>query len=379
MVNYCSQCFETGNKCPKADDNTRTCQYIIADPTALRLASGGYDAQLVQATATLSGVAPQHVDALLSYTPAAVTAATLTAGEQAIFDSEGNATPYDQLDTSNLELALSLARKRPAKYEALKARLERLVTLSTGQVNILKLQTILSIMANDYMEGSKAQAANPTTNSTTYKETTYPLYQLWHRMLKKALHGHELAEEVDQKTLFDATTGKTYVPFEKMPKCKTSAHLFRSFAMFKEAVTVLLCLAPRAWSGLESHVYRTEAAAGFLIAQQFVGEVLRRLDLKEYPNIGALMACGEHNRILDDLRTPPQPSRPDPADGNKPGTKKIKLGPVTKQGEFASLIKDKDGRLLECNAHKKSEPCKAGVAAGQGHNAHVGKCAYHHS
>ena len=105
----------------------------------------------------------------------------------------------------------------------------------------------------------------------------------------------------------------------------------------------------------------------------------RRLDLKEYPNIGALMACGEHNRILDDLRTPPQPSRPDPADGNKPGTKKIKLGPVTKRGEFASLIKDKDGRLLGCNAHKKSEPCKAGVAAGQGHDAHVGKCAYHHS
>ena len=41
-------------------------------------------------------------------------------------------------------------------------------------------------------------------------------------------------------------------------------------------------------------------------------------------------------------------------------------------------IKDKDGNLLVCNAHKKGEPCKAGVAAGQGHDAHVGKCAYHH-
>ena len=283
MVNYCPQCYETGSKCPKADDSSGTCQYIIADPAALRLASGGYDSQLVQASSALSGVAPLHVDALLSYTPTAATATALTAGEQAVFDSEGNATPYDALDATNLELALSLARKRPAKYETLKARLERLVTLSSGQVAILKLQTILNIMANDYIEANKAQAANPTTNSTTYKESTYPLYQLWHRMLKKSLDGHELAEEVDQKTLFDATTGKTYVPFEKMPKCRTSAHLFRSFAMFKEAVTVLHCLAPRAWSGLESHVYRTEAAVGFLIAQQFVGEVLRRLDLQEYP------------------------------------------------------------------------------------------------
>ena len=256
----------------------------------------------------------------------------------------------DSPPCAHVQMALSLARKRPAKYETLKARLERLVTLSSGQVAILKLQTILNIMANDYIEANKAQAANPTTNSTTYKESTYPLYQLWHRMLKKSLDGHELAEEVDQKTLFDATTGKTYVPFEKMPKCRTSAHLFRSFAMFKEAVTVLHCLAPRAWSGLESHVYRTEAAVGFLIAQQFVGEVLRRLDLQEYPNIGALMACGEHNRILDDLRPPPQAGPSDT--GSKQGGKKIKFGPVTKQGEFASLIKDKDGKVLECNAGK---------------------------
>ena len=50
-------------------------------------------------------------------------------------------------------------------------------------------------------------------------------------------------------------------------------------------------MASRAWTGMESHIYRTESVAGFLISQQFVGEVLRRLDLKEYPNIGALVAC----------------------------------------------------------------------------------------
>ena len=41
---------------------------------------------------------------------------------------------------------------------------------------------------------------------------------------------------------------------------------------------------------------------GFAVAQQFVGEVLRRLDLGDFANIVALLANGEHNRILDDLR-----------------------------------------------------------------------------
>ena len=379
MVNYCSRCFETGNKCQKADDDSLTCQHIVDNPAALRLATGGYAAQLAQASNALSGIAPPHVDAIINYTATAATETALSANEQSILDTEGNAEPYDGLELANLELGLSLARKRPAKYDGLKARLEKLVTLSTTQVNILKVQTILNIMANDLIERSRVQAANPTTNSTTYKESTYPLYHLWGQLIKKALHGNDLAEEVDQKTLFDAATGKTYVPFEKMPKCKTPAHLFRAFAMFKEAVTVLHCLAPRAWSGLESQVYRTEAAVGFLIAQQFVEEVLRRLDLKEYPNVGALMACGEHNRILDDLRPPAQLAGQGVDNGNKLGGKKvIKLGPVTKQGQFASLITDKDGKPLACNAHKKGEPCKVGVAAGQGLDAHAGKCAYDH-
>ena len=114
---------------------------------------------------------------------------------------------------------------------------------------------------------------------------------------------------------------------------------------------------------------------GFLVAQQFVGEVLRRLDLKEYDNVETLLRNGEHNRILDDLRPPLAPLQPSQPNGPP---KKIKLGPVTKQGEFAALIKDKDSKPLACNQHKIGQPCKAGVAAGQGHDAHAGKCAYDH-
>ena len=48
----------------------------------------------------------------------------------------------------------------------------------------------------------------------------------WHAILKKVVVGKDSFEEIEQKTLFDTAAGKVHVPFEKMPKCKTPAHLF---------------------------------------------------------------------------------------------------------------------------------------------------------
>ena len=302
----------------------------------------------------------------------------LTADEQAVLDSEGNAEPWDALDHTNTEKALALVRKRPEKFLGLKSRLEKVMGLVTTQVNVGKIKAFIERLDEEHEKVSENQVVSSgATTATAYKEATYPLYQLWTRCLKQAMFGLDLAEAVDEKTFWDTSTGKAIVPFEKMPKCKTPAHLFRAFSMFKEAITVLLCLAPRAWSAMEAQVYRTEASLGFLIAQQFVGEVLRRLDKKEYRHIGELLANGEHNRIVDDLRPPPGASvTTEPKPGGKTH---IKIGAVTKQGEFASLVKGKDGKSLVCNQHKSGLPCKAGVAAQPGVDAaDVGKCAYHH-
>jgi len=183
---------------------------------------------------------------------------------------------------------------------------------------------------------------------------------------------------VDQKSLFDPSTGKTLVPFEKVTKCQTPGHLFRAFAMFKETVTILLKLAPKVWTEFESRVYHTEAAMGHLLTQQFIGEVLRKLDQGAYPNIVALMRAGEHNRIIDDLR-PPLKAIKEPNVTGKNNRTRLTPGPVTKQGEFASCITDKDGKPLACHNFKAKNPCTFGVMAGQGHDSHIGKCAYHHA
>ena len=111
------------------------------------------------------------------------------------------------------------------------------------------------------------------------------------------------------------------------------------------------------------------AAMGYLLTQQFVGEVLRKLDQGAYPNIVDLMKAGEHNRIIDDLR-PPLKAIVEPKLTGKGNRTRLTPGPVTKQGEFASCIKDKDGKPLNCHQFKAGLPCTFGVMAGQGHDAH---------
>jgi hypothetical protein len=372
----CDICFQTGLLCERATDATKNCQFLIKDASSHRLANGTYSHQLGAAAEGLRGLTPAHVDSLLEFTPSAAGAVALTAAEQAIFDSKDNDTAYDGLNYNNLHDGVSLARKKPIVYAGIQARMESILG-AASQAQVSRVEAFLRILSSD---SSKVVPAVAATTATAFKEITYPLYQLWISISKKAIQGQDLAEETDAKTMFDPTVGRTFVPFDKVPKFKTPGQLFRAFSLFKEAVTVLFGLAPRAWAGFETTVFRTEAARGFLPTQQYIGEVLRRLDAKEYSNIGTLLAAGEHNRILDDVCAvhKPLPVGEENTSKNGGAGKRIKLAEVTKEGEFASLVRDQRGTPLICNQFKSGQPCKAGVAPGQGYDEHVGKCAYHH-
>ena len=380
-MSCCDKCYECAPRCPRAADNTLQCVACLDDPLGERQPSGVYSGALGRASNVLSNISAPLADKLLGYKGPVAVVDTLTAEESTLFGTK--ASNYDGLSLTNLNVCLSLNRKRPAEYSALRQRVEALLMECTQAAPITKIETVLSILSKDIELHSKVEPV--TTTATAYKEDTFPLYMFWHAILKKVVIGQDSFEEVEQKTLFDTASGKVHVPFEKMPKCKTPAHLFMAFAMFKEGITVLKQTAPRAWSGLETQVFRTESTMGFAIAQQFVGEVLRRLDLGDFPNIVSLMANGEHNRILDDLRPilpVYQPLREKDANSEKENdenkSKRIKLGAVTKQGEFCSIVKNKNSKPLLCMQFKQGKPCTSGVAAGQGHDQHVGKCAYHH-
>jgi hypothetical protein len=384
----CDKCFECLPRCPRGADPSQKCSACLDDPLGERQAAGHYTAALGRASSVLANLSAPLTDKLLGYVGPINITAVLTVEEAAMLASKANAAVYDYLSMSNLNVALALNRKRPAEYAGIRQRLEGMLTDATVAAQVTKLETVLSIMAKDIDLQSKS-VDTVITSATSYKENTFPLYMFWHSILKKVVVGQDTFEETEQKTLFDATTCKVHVPFEKMPKCKTPAHLFMAFAMFKEGITVLKQTAPCAWSGLQTQLFRTEATMGYAVAQQFVGEVLRRLDLGDFTNIVSLLANGEHNRILDDLRPPLQSlqdlsqnqqnqQNQQTIDGQT-GSKRVKLGAVTKQGEFCSIIKGGTPAMpLLCNQFKQGTPCVAGVTLGQGHDQHVGKCAYHH-
>jgi hypothetical protein len=257
-----------------------------------RLPGGTYSAALSRASSVLTGISPPLVDAVLQFKGPAAVVSALTAEEATLLASKGNDPIYDDLVFGNMNVALSLVRKRPGEFAGIRSRMEGILQDAGQAPQVAKIETFLSILTRD-VEASAKTVVSTNTSATAYKENTFPLYMFWHMILKKVIVGQDSYEEIEQKTLFDSTTNKVYVPFEKMPKCKTPAHLFLAFAMFKEAITVLRRTALRAWSGLEAQLYRTEATMGFAVAQQFVGEVLRRLDLHDFENIVCLLASGD--------------------------------------------------------------------------------------
>ena len=375
-MSFCDVCYESAPKCPRASDANADCCARIADISSLRIGSTAYDSRINKLSDGLRGVSGQHMNALLGQMDGEATPEALTAEEQAVYNTRNDGTNYQGLLVTNLTIGVDIVAKRFGEYAKVKTRMSRLFDEATSQASIMKIEAMLRRL--DELKKEMSDKSGHTGSASTYKETMSPLYQLWHKMVKHAVDGLDSAEETDSKSFYDANTGKTYVPFQKMPKCQRPGHLFRAWSKFREVVTSLYDLAPKAWDGLEKRIYRTEETMGFLIAQQFVGEVLRKLDLKEFESVGALLAHGEHNRVLDDLRPPLVPVNQDLNPKPDAGKGRIKTGPVTKQGEFASLIKDRNGKALICMQHKNGHPCKIGVAAGQGHDEHVGKCAYHH-
>ena len=365
FMSTCSSCYEANCCAPGA------CNKFLADPGAERQ-TNGYGPAVAQAAPAVVHCSTQDIDGIVK--PRATTVlATLTAEETALLATGPN---FAGLDIGDLPAAVTLVGKRPGQNDVLYPKVLALAGAQTTQALIAKVEFFVGQMKEAHTKAVNTVA--PITQSSSYMASAFPLYNLFCTLVKAVVRSQDAAEVVDQKSLFDPSTGKTLVPFEKVTKCQTPGHLFRAFAMFKETVTILLKLAPKVWTEFESRVYHTEAAMGHLLTQQFIGEVLRKLDQGAYPNIVALMRAGEHNRIIDDLR-PPLKAIKEPNVTGKNNRTRLTPGPVTKQGEFASCITDKDGKPLACHNFKAKNPCTFGVMAGQGHDSHIGKCAYHHA
>lgn len=81
-----------------------------------------------------------------------------------------------------MHLAASLHRKRFSEYDDLKSRLEELMTTTaTSGAHVSKVEAIINILNRDHDEQNKTKPI--TTVSTVYKETAFPWYQLWGKLV----------------------------------------------------------------------------------------------------------------------------------------------------------------------------------------------------
>ena len=97
----------------------------------------------------------------------------LTAEEQTILDSKGNPDPWDALDHTNTHLGLSLMRKRPVEYMALKGRLEKVLVMVTTQANQNKVTLCIGRLDADYEKYAGSQITSGATTATAYREASH--------------------------------------------------------------------------------------------------------------------------------------------------------------------------------------------------------------
>ena len=121
----CDKCYECAPRCPRAADNTLKCAACLDDPLGERQPSGIYSGALGRASNVLSNISAPLTDKILGYKGPVQVVDTLTAEESTLFGTK--ASSYDGLGLTNLNVCLSLNRKRPAEYAALRQRVEALL------------------------------------------------------------------------------------------------------------------------------------------------------------------------------------------------------------------------------------------------------------
>ena len=375
----CPQCYETDAAiCPKANDPARDCSGFVLNAINMRTALGDYPASLKNTLPHQARSADgPHFDALLGYTGPTVVETPLTAEEQSVVDD------LQTLVANNLHLSVGICEKRPALRRQVEARLDYLTVGATGPVCSQIghfTQRIININAE---ERSKKDDLKPVTGAM-YKATNYPLSTLFQAIVKAAAKGIEMPDE--GKEFFDATTGKTYVPFAKMVKLESAPLLIHCVHTFVTTVCVLKTEAPRVYYDFTRDVVRVVDDKGPRFGQEYVDQLLRFLDEKRFSSMVSLYSTGEPTRTFTEMTMRIGPSTGDKrrglGDGLKPGelggpNGTVKFGPVTTPvgGEGAGWIKRRCNRF-----HSNPKlPCTAGIPPNAGFPADsVGLCAYMH-
>ena len=380
-ADQCNQCYQCRPICEHGYDAAITCKLFTPDVVGSRGANGVHSSTMrntLPKEARL--VADTFIDSLTNYTTAAP--AALPTAEAAI------AADFTTIVAGNLGTAVKLARARPGLTNDIQDSVMELLNGTPTAGEVTRINAAIS-QINHVQSISEIAKATPTDKSASqHLEATYPMATLFQVVVKATEQGIEVRPDTTE--MYDSALGKRYVPFARATKCSSGSKLMYALIVFCSTMTQLKKLAPCVWQEFLRKVMFVEVANGYLMGQEFVDAVLRKLDELIYPSITDFLRSGEHNRILDELRhmviTPIKPGGPGPSDIKREvdPRPRIKFGEVTRPlgGRGAGIITNfKTKVATKCNRFHASPQgnCTAGVPAGAGYPAdQVGLCAYQH-
>ena len=340
----CSKCWD--QSCPRTSDITRPCrQKPIASLAAVANADGSY--------VGLDHLSPMGMTlragnlTALAGLGASVARITLSAAEQN-FDDEAKINGAVLADLPEL---LSVCSKRKELIAFCKIKCSRLLLIATDAEEKKDIRTFLhSIEREEATQVQRKAAVDKPRTATEFLESQNPRMGLFNSV-GKMVQKHGLTNLVTvEQSYFDPETGKSMQKVEHTITFKDVLELYRTWEVFVQIMCRLGFGSYGGWDPLGCEVYTVLHHYGVTTGQRFITECLNALDTKTVENPVELLTNGRAymylNTIISSQASPPK----DPATGKAKGaslTDQCKRGPVTKVGEFASIIKQ----------HGAASPC----------------------
>ena len=371
---FCDQCYESdATVCPRVGDTTKPCcGWAAGSFLTARTADGLYEETVRNCLPEpVRSLEATHIDRIVGYNAPGVGAVGVTTEEQEVIDD------FTKLDMSNLPLAASIARKRPALVQNVRDQLNEMLATCSGP-NVPRVSAFLDQIRETGKEARELSSKKASTG-VEYKQNTYPRATLFQGIVRSLVKGMEVVPDATE--MFDPATGKKYVPFEKTTKVDSPENLMYATHLYVSSMEMIKKEAPKVHFDFMRDVTRASAKKGCKFAQAYVDTILRYLDEKRYPSMVAIYKAGEPTRIYLELEASGEFVAKGSSGGggaSKTGRQYIKkFGPVTTPigGKGAGIIARK------CNNFHADpqKPCTAGVPCDEGFPADVcGLCAYEH-
>jgi len=341
-----------------------------------RLANGTYSMALHSSLPVeASQLDGTHLDRLIGYVPAAPAAIVMTAGETALVVSMTGDTAV-AADFGNMS---NLAMRFPQNISEVRRTVNRLLTTCT-----VAQATQASIVLGELrrLEEVASEKISKASTPAEFKVIHYPRATLFQTIIKNVEKGDGAQD--DTRELFDPSTGKKYIPFEKSTKASCDVNLMLGLQIFVTTLAGLKNESPQVYFRLTKEVARVTISHGYRFAHEHLDAILKKLDEGVFPNVVVLFRSGEHNRILQDLdavRGTPA-LKPKEKAKEKDTRTRIIFGTVTTPlgGPGAGVITDFKTRLPKLCTRFHATPqqeCSAGLPDGHP-SGKAGWCAFKH-